>query len=74
MQGKTSIASGRKKKLLHHGSVHNWVRRETAEIHVPSSRFENAKKLTNIKNHFCRKDAAAGTQNGGPENELDEVR
>ena len=72
MQRKTSIASGRKKKLLHHGMLHNWVRQETTEIHVPSSGFENAKKPTNIKKCNSRGKPDARCQNQGPKNELDE--
>ena len=68
----------KKKKLLHHGIFHNWVRQETAEIHVPSSRFENAKKAKNIKKCNSRIGSeaecgpSAGCQNEGPKNELDE--
>ena len=52
--------------------LHNWVRQEPTEIHVPSSRFENVKKTKNIKKCNLGLNPGARRQNGGPENELDE--
>ena len=52
-----------KKKLLHDGILHNWVRQETAKVHVPSSALQTRQNRKTSKNATDDFDAAAGTQN-----------
>ena len=68
MQRKTSVPSRRKKKLLHDGILHNWVRHETAKVHVPSSALKTRENEKTSKNATHDFDAAAGCQNVVPKN------
>ena len=63
MQGKTSVPSRRKKKLLHDGMLHNWVRQATAKVHVPSSVLKTRQNQKTSKNATDDFDAAARCQN-----------
>ena len=55
MQRKTSVPSRRKQKLLHDGILHNWVRQETAKLHIPSSSLKTRQNRKTSKNEKAEK-------------------
>ena len=62
MQRKTSVPSRRKKKLLHDGILHNWVRHETAKVHVPSSSLKTRQNRKTSKNEKAEKAPPRGAK------------